>query len=76
MKLDPGMHIVMHLVFFGKTDVTGVPPLPVIVLEESGAVPSPATAAVVEEGRTAVEMAAPKRHQSHQLGLARVVRTW
>jgi hypothetical protein len=22
MKLDPGMHIVMHLVFFGKTDVT------------------------------------------------------
>jgi hypothetical protein len=50
--------------------------LPVIVLEESGAVPSPATAAVVEEGRTAVEMAAPKRHQSHQLGLARVVRTW
>jgi hypothetical protein len=24
MKLDPGMHIVMHLVFFGKTDVTCV----------------------------------------------------
>jgi hypothetical protein len=23
MKLDPGMHIVMHLVFFGKTGVTG-----------------------------------------------------
>jgi hypothetical protein len=22
MKLDPGMHIVMHLVFFGKTGVT------------------------------------------------------
>jgi hypothetical protein len=21
MKLDPGMHIVMHLVFFGKTGV-------------------------------------------------------
>jgi hypothetical protein len=23
MKLDPGMHIVMHFVFFGKTGVTG-----------------------------------------------------
>jgi hypothetical protein len=23
MKLDPDMHIVMHLVFFGKTGVTG-----------------------------------------------------
>jgi hypothetical protein len=23
MKLDPGMHIVMHLVFFGKAGVTG-----------------------------------------------------
>jgi hypothetical protein len=22
MKIDHGMHIVMHLVFFGKTDVT------------------------------------------------------
>jgi hypothetical protein len=22
MKLDPGMHIIMHLVFFGKTGVT------------------------------------------------------
>jgi hypothetical protein len=22
MKLDPGIHIVMHLVFFGKTGVT------------------------------------------------------
>jgi hypothetical protein len=22
MKLDPGMHIVMHLVFFGKAGVT------------------------------------------------------
>jgi hypothetical protein len=22
MKLDPGMHIVMHLVFFGKSGVT------------------------------------------------------
>jgi hypothetical protein len=25
MKLDPGMHIIMHLVFFGKTGVTGFP---------------------------------------------------
>jgi hypothetical protein len=25
MKLDPGMHIVMHLVFFGKTGVTSPP---------------------------------------------------
>jgi hypothetical protein len=24
MKLDPGMHIDLHLVFFGKTGVTGV----------------------------------------------------
>jgi hypothetical protein len=23
MKLDPGMHICLHLVFFGKTSVTG-----------------------------------------------------
>jgi hypothetical protein len=23
MKLDPGMHIGLHLVFFGKTGVTG-----------------------------------------------------
>jgi hypothetical protein len=26
MKLDPGMHIVMHLVFFGKTGVTCLDP--------------------------------------------------
>jgi hypothetical protein len=26
MKLDPGMHIVMHLVFFGKTGVTPAHP--------------------------------------------------
>jgi hypothetical protein len=24
MKLDPGMHIVMHLIFFGKTGVTHI----------------------------------------------------
>jgi hypothetical protein len=24
MKLDPGMHIDLHLVFFGKTGVTGM----------------------------------------------------
>jgi hypothetical protein len=28
MKLDPGMHIVMHLVFFGKTGVTPAPRQP------------------------------------------------
>jgi hypothetical protein len=28
MKLDPGMHIGMHLVFFGKSGVT--PPVPTI----------------------------------------------
>jgi hypothetical protein len=27
MKLDPGMHIVMHLVFFGKIGVTTTKPL-------------------------------------------------
>jgi hypothetical protein len=27
MKLDPGMHIIMHLVFFGKSGVTGWSPL-------------------------------------------------
>jgi hypothetical protein len=26
MKLDPGMHIGMHLVSFGKSGVTGYPP--------------------------------------------------
>jgi hypothetical protein len=26
MKLDPGMHIGMHLVFFGKTGVTTIKP--------------------------------------------------
>jgi hypothetical protein len=26
MKLDPGMHIGLHLVFFGKTGVTGGQP--------------------------------------------------
>jgi hypothetical protein len=45
-------------------------------MEESGAPPPPVTAATIEEGRTAVEMAAPKRHWSRQPWLARAVRTW
>jgi hypothetical protein len=47
----------------------------VIKVEESGAPPPPATAAV-EEGQTTVETAAPKQHQSYQPRLAWVVLTW
>jgi hypothetical protein len=46
------------------------------VVEESGAPPPLVTAAAVEEERTVAEMTAPKRHWSHQLGLAWVARTW
>jgi hypothetical protein len=50
--------------------------LAVATAEESGAPPSPITATAVEEGWTAVETAAPKRHWSHQPGLARAAQTW
>jgi hypothetical protein len=43
---------------------------------ESDAPPPPVTAAVVEEGRTTVETAAPKWHWNHRPGLARAARTW
>jgi hypothetical protein len=46
------------------------------VVEEPGAPPPPVTAAAVEEGWTTMETAAPKRHWSHQPGLARAARTW
>jgi hypothetical protein len=51
-------------------------PQRVIEVEESGTLPLLVTAATVEEGRAAVETAAPKRYQSHQSGLAWVVLTW
>jgi hypothetical protein len=39
---------------------SGVPPPPLIEVEESGAPPLPVTATAVEEGRAAMETAAPK----------------
>jgi hypothetical protein len=45
-------------------------------VEESGAPPPPVTAFAVEEERTAVETAAPKRLWSHRLRLAWVEQTW
>jgi hypothetical protein len=45
-------------------------------VEESGAPPPPVIVAAVEEGRTAVETAAPKHHWSRKPGLARVAQMW
>jgi hypothetical protein len=54
---------------------SGVPPPPVIEMEESGVLHLPVTSAAVEEGRATVETAT-KRCQSHQPGLARAMLTW
>jgi hypothetical protein len=45
-------------------------------VDELGAPPPPMTIVSIEEGRTTVEMVTPKRHWSHQSGLARAAQTW
>jgi hypothetical protein len=47
-----------------------------IAVEESRTPPPLVIVVNVEEGQTTMEMAAPKRHWSHQPGLARAVQTW